>query len=118
MRWARKFFGIYGNYTALADGIHNVRHEKRAAAKQSPGLDNYVRPCLVNHFLQHHQVTRIFADRNTKPMRILPNAQTLRVVQVMEFINDLFLFDARQHLMRSEERRVGKEGRSRWSPYH
>src|SRR5439155_8770633 len=34
MRWARKFFGIYGNYTALADGIHNVRHEKRAAAKK------------------------------------------------------------------------------------
>src|SRR5256885_16778626 len=25
---------------------------------------------------------------------------------------------ARAHLGRSEERRVGKEGRSRWSPYH
>src|SRR2546423_15654439 len=24
----------------------------------------------------------------------------------------------RWHLIRSEERRVGKEGRSRWSPYH
>src|ERR1041384_4354388 len=23
-----------------------------------------------------------------------------------------------EHMMRSEERRVGKEGRSRWSPYH
>src|SRR2546422_10369969 len=26
--------------------------------------------------------------------------------------------DARVHLVRSEERRVGKECRSRWSPYH
>ena len=25
---------------------------------------------------------------------------------------------ARNHLLRSEERRVGKECRSRWSPYH
>ena len=24
----------------------------------------------------------------------------------------------RRHLLRSEERRVGKECRSRWSPYH
>src|SRR5258708_22202179 len=27
-------------------------------------------------------------------------------------------WEARQELMRSEERRVGKECRSRWSPYH
>ena len=26
--------------------------------------------------------------------------------------------DIRQHITRSEERRVGKECRSRWSPYH
>src|SRR2546422_1647414 len=28
------------------------------------------------------------------------------------------LFNDSDHLMRSEERRVGKECRSRWSPYH
>ena len=27
-------------------------------------------------------------------------------------------YDLTQHLCRSEERRVGKECRSRWSPYH
>ena len=37
--------------------------------------------------------------------------------------SDAFLGDLRQHLdfsslVRSEERRVGKECRSRWSPYH
>src|ERR1039458_2492085 len=34
---------------------------------------------------------------------------------------ELFPFSARRHdwrTSRSEERRVGKEGRSRWSPYH
>ena len=35
------------------------------------------------------------------------------VVTVIE--NDMFLID---NLDRSEERRVGKECRSRWSPYH
>src|SRR3712207_9346400 len=30
----------------------------------------------------------------------------------------LYFADAGQHLERSEERRVGKECRSRWSPYH
>ena len=29
-----------------------------------------------------------------------------------------FTEKGRQHLLRSEERRVGKECRSRWSPYH
>ena len=29
-----------------------------------------------------------------------------------------FLFPYTQHQVRSEERRVGKECRSRWSPYH
>ena len=34
-----------------------------------------------------------------------------------QFINDRALCEA-QWLKRSEERRVGKECRSRWSPYH
>ena len=29
-----------------------------------------------------------------------------------------FLFDLKGNMLRSEERRVGKECRSRWSPYH
>ena len=33
-------------------------------------------------------------------------------------INDLTSPKMLAHLLRSEERRVGKECRSRWSPYH
>ena len=33
-------------------------------------------------------------------------------------VPDLIISDIRMPLMRSEERRVGKECRSRWSPYH
>ena len=35
-----------------------------------------------------------------------------------EFQCNLALSAAKQYLCRSEERRVGKECRSRWSPYH
>ena len=31
---------------------------------------------------------------------------------------DIFFLGGGQNLLRSEERRVGKECRSRWSPYH
>src|SRR5687768_17647189 len=39
----------------------------------------------------------------------------VRVLRALERLAD---GDSRVHLVRSEERRVGKECRSRWSPYH
>ena len=47
---------------------------------------------------------------------ILPNVD-FDTVQAMHATNDLFPGYCRM-AMRSEERRVGKECRSRWSPYH
>ena len=38
-------------------------------------------------------------------------------VKVVPFTNDIKRFDELEKI-RSEERRVGKECRSRWSPYH
>ena len=33
-------------------------------------------------------------------------------------VPDQFVFESERRVARSEERRVGKECRSRWSPYH
>ena len=49
---------------------------------------------------------------------------SLVVVLLLLFLADLFMSpdahknDGKARLNRSEERRVGKECRSRWSPYH
>ena len=39
-------------------------------------------------------------------------------LQVEQIINELAKYDIEAERKRSEERRVGKECRSRWSPYH
>ena len=49
-------------------------------------------------------------------------SQSENGLQALESIKtdqpDIVLLDIRMPEMRSEERRVGKECRSRWSPYH
>src|SRR5256885_17038365 len=58
---------------------------------------------------------------NRRPTRAVTLAEArLSDGQVLRAANDLFI-GPRSHtsaLYRSEERRVGKECRSRWSPYH
>ena len=48
-----------------------------------------------------------------------------RIKEYLAYVDKLLARDdvdfdeeMRRHLVRSEERRVGKECRSRWSPYH
>ena len=43
---------------------------------------------------------------------------TYRSVKILNEVSVVFSEDTRVTLNRSEERRVGKECRSRWSPYH
>ena len=40
------------------------------------------------------------------------------IVQSVQQYDVQGCFDIETYMDRSEERRVGKEGRSRWSPYH
>ena len=49
---------------------------------------------------------------------ISTHTEATRYVLPMLYIIPLFLSLTLKHLSRSEERRVGKECRSRWSPYH
>src|SRR2546430_2395866 len=67
------------------------------------------------------------ADRRAQPWwsrlgldarTFAPIAATLVVILVAVFALTPSLVDGLEHLLRSEERRVGKECRSRWSPYH
>ena len=41
-----------------------------------------------------------------------------KMYEMIEIVNEILPKDKPRYLMRSEERRVGKECRSRWSPYH
>ena len=57
--------------------------------------------------------------RNAKEAEIvLRNLDTAKKNQVLEAVADSLVADSKALLTRSEERRVGKECRSRWSPYH
>ena len=71
---------------------------------------------------------------STNPTRIANTFQSVQGVtikrdtikQYIDYLKDSFLIEealrydvkGRKYIGRSEERRVGKECRSRWSPYH
>ena len=57
----------------------------------------------------------IFILATTEKHKIIPTI--LSRCQIYDF-NRITISDIIDHLTRSEERRVGKECRSRWSPYH
>ena len=72
-------------------------------------------------------LTLATVDHNVPTIdRELPNPDPLSATQIEtlrknteEFGVTLYdIHDPRQGIVRSEERRVGQEGRSRWSPYH
>ena len=58
------------------------------------------------------------------PMQLTATYRVVvRIVKDLDYIHlaalkDLDRYMVEEHLTRSEERRVGKECRSRWSPYH
>src|ERR1035437_7322130 len=53
--------------------------------------------------------------QSVNPKKFFNNEDIFRRINVCE---DAFVFFGSFNLQRSEERRVGKECRSRWSPYH
>src|SRR3712207_7625920 len=58
-------------------------------------------------------------DRNGRPVRLtLDDGTDIADEQILEYAPSYRLSPVAAALFRSEERRVGKECRSRWSPYH
>ena len=53
-----------------------------------------------------------------KKRRLLAEINVIPYVDVMLVLLVIFMVTAPFMIQRSEERRVGKECRSRWSPYH
>ena len=93
------------------------------------------KPFYLSHYARHGSRYRVNPDDYTKPLVILREAEkdgtltelgekTLCLVDSLARMakgryGDLTPLGTRQHRgIRSEERRVGKECRSRWSPYH
>ena len=62
-------------------------------------------------------ITKKLAKRNVSSNRIFCFFNVLTIVLAISLIVGISLFQQGSKI-RSEERRVGKECRSRWSPYH
>src|SRR5256885_10852092 len=73
---------------------------------------------LAHHLLVDRETTGSVDDQHIDVVRAREVERTPRNVErlLAERGGDELGADLRRH--RSEERRVGKEGRSRWSPYH
>ena len=51
-------------------------------------------------------------------MRIIIDGGLTRIIDHCSYLIESDIVDSDKKNIRSEERRVGKECRSRWSPYH
>ena len=61
-------------------------------------------------FVDYNYIATMIGDFSRVPVHIYKNNELIFYYSITHFIKD--------PISRSEERRVGKECRSRWSPYH
>jgi hypothetical protein len=64
-------------------------HKQRAAAPKSAAFDNNIRLYFKHDFLQIDHIERIFNDRMTEPVRILPYA-------AIEIVMEKLIYDTAQ----------------------
>src|SRR5258708_15595715 len=120
VRFAALFAALFAASAAMAPGVAPAAPPSRAtpgaAASKAPS-SGAARPggrpahrsgtvVVPDRFLRRLDPVTVFFDRDLGPAAGGPEDDPARWVKV-----------APRH-PRSEERRVGKEGRSRWSPYH
>ena len=64
-----------------------------------------------------NELERLFWSQFSAPTRPFPLSERMAAMAELHRLSGLAMRSVIDHL-RSEERRVGKECRSRWSPYH
>ena len=67
-----------------------------------------------------NDIVKAYADATARKVTIYPSVahETVGIKDMLATEVSLFSLNGIKVLCRSEERRVGKECRSRWSPYH
>src|SRR2546425_12764796 len=86
-----------------------------ATCKETPTDTSTTNPQSVSVLTQHNDNTRSgWNDNETALTTSNVNVQQFGAVFTLTVDDQVYA----QPLVRSEERRVGKECRSRWSPYH
>ena len=75
---------------------------------------------LNNLFAEYGEVSsaKVILDRETGKSRGFAFVEMTNDTEGQKAIDELNGVEYDQKVIRSEERRVGKECRSRWSPYH
>ena len=69
--------------------------------------------------MRNPEMTKIRDRKMVETFYLLYDKKRIRLEDVLlRMSHDLFFLDQNYIYKRSEERRVGKECRSRWSPYH
>src|SRR2546425_2737928 len=78
-------------------------------------VETFIDVCLsIDDLIDHHSV---FIERRTKQQKEpSEDSRVVRKIAASEYMDEFI--NPKEFIERSEERRVGKECRSRWSPYH
>src|SRR2546425_2801972 len=95
---------------AAAVGEDHQRNARRAAVVEQLVHRSAHRAAGVKHVIDQQQIPAVDVEWNLGALRVVMQPAGVIVVAVER--------DVHQAERRSEERRVGKECRSRWSPYH
>src|SRR3712207_5905447 len=114
----RDIVGLYVNPPehALVLSV-DEKSQIQALDRTQPGLPmKRGRGATMTHDYKRHGTTTLFAALDVKAGTVI--GQCMLRHRAAEFIRFLRLIDRQTPAGRSEERRVGKECRSRWSPYH
>src|ERR1039457_7115329 len=100
----------YENHQRAADLHDSAAHTHRSAAETHEKQDHQTGQEQSRQALEHSELA--YQHSSTKPGRSNPG----KLLNIPNWLTSIATRCTRN--MRSEERRVGKECRSRWSPYH
>ena len=96
-------------YAKFNQEYEEVQHNNEKETMEIPAVDTMIKNDLYVCPIKPTQQDRAYYDSNK---------DTIVVPLKEQFKNGEAFYGTLFHEMRSEERRVGKECRSRWSPYH